>query len=256
MKIFRGFASQCLSCWLASAGARGSRRTIRGADREAVRRTFTSILLGTDDLGRDRFSRCCTDAGLTLLARSGIDIGDAGGFDRGVAGFAAGAGNDSPCGLTDLVLSLRGCSYDTVRAALPLNTSWTSVSSRFASLARWGGGDISLLARPGAVSEILIMCCWHKLQDSDACAFFRHTAQLRSVLLAQFWLAIPVFIIAERTLVCLDWRDWPLPSWGGMLRELEVTPRCDTSHGALFTVLLVLAVERGQNRKYAVLFPS
>jgi len=42
------------------------------------------------------------------------------------------------------------------------------------------------------------------------------------VLLAQFWIAVPVFILAEATLGMLGLGvSEPLPSWGSMLRELE-----------------------------------
>jgi ABC-type dipeptide/oligopeptide/nickel transport system permease subunit len=45
---------------------------------------------------------------------------------------------------------------------------------------------------------------------------------LMPVLLAQFWIAVPVFILAEATLGMLGLGiSEPLPSWGGLLRELE-----------------------------------
>jgi ABC-type dipeptide/oligopeptide/nickel transport system permease subunit len=42
------------------------------------------------------------------------------------------------------------------------------------------------------------------------------------VLLAQFWIAVPVFILAEANLGILGLGVCePLPSWGSLLRELE-----------------------------------
>ena len=42
------------------------------------------------------------------------------------------------------------------------------------------------------------------------------------VLLAQFWVAVPAYILAEATLGMLGLGvSEPLPSWGGLLRELE-----------------------------------
>jgi len=42
------------------------------------------------------------------------------------------------------------------------------------------------------------------------------------VLLAQFWIAIPVFIITEANLGILGLGvSEPLPSWGSLLREME-----------------------------------
>ena len=45
---------------------------------------------------------------------------------------------------------------------------------------------------------------------------------LAPVLLAQFWVAVPVYILAETTLGMLGLGvAEPVPSWGGLLRELE-----------------------------------
>ena len=45
---------------------------------------------------------------------------------------------------------------------------------------------------------------------------------LKPVLLAQFWLSIPIFILAEANLGILGLGvAEPLPSWGSLLRELE-----------------------------------
>jgi peptide/nickel transport system permease protein len=45
---------------------------------------------------------------------------------------------------------------------------------------------------------------------------------LRPVLLAQFWISVPVFLLTEANLGLLGLGvAEPLPSWGGQLRELE-----------------------------------
>ena len=45
---------------------------------------------------------------------------------------------------------------------------------------------------------------------------------LRAVLLAQFWVSIPVFILTEATLSMLGVGVMePMPSWGNLLRGLE-----------------------------------
>jgi len=51
----------------------------------------------------------------------------------------------------------------------------------------------------------------------------RHLApNLRPLLLAQFWISVPVFILAEANLGILGLGvSEPLPSWGSLLRELE-----------------------------------
>ncbi len=53
--------------------------------------------------------------------------------------------------------------------------------------------------------------------------FWRHLLpNLRPILLAQFWISVPVFILSEANLGLLGLGvSEPLPSWGAMLRELE-----------------------------------
>jgi ABC-type dipeptide/oligopeptide/nickel transport system permease subunit len=53
--------------------------------------------------------------------------------------------------------------------------------------------------------------------------FFRHLLpNLRPILLAQFWVSVPVFIVSEANLGLLGLGvSEPMPSWGAMLRELE-----------------------------------
>jgi ABC-type dipeptide/oligopeptide/nickel transport system permease subunit len=53
--------------------------------------------------------------------------------------------------------------------------------------------------------------------------FWRHLVpNLRPILLAQFWISVPVFILSEANLGLLGLGvSEPLPSWGAMLRELE-----------------------------------
>jgi len=58
---------------------------------------------------------------------------------------------------------------------------------------------------------------------SGARLFWRHLMpNLRPILLAQFWVSVPVFILSEANLGLLGLGvSEPLPSWGAMLRELE-----------------------------------
>jgi peptide/nickel transport system permease protein len=45
---------------------------------------------------------------------------------------------------------------------------------------------------------------------------------MKPILLAQFWIAVPAYILAETTLGMLGLGvAEPLPSWGGLLREIE-----------------------------------
>jgi ABC-type dipeptide/oligopeptide/nickel transport system permease subunit len=128
---------------------------------------------------------------------------------------------------TDLVLSLPWFFLlITVRALLPLNVDpHTSVLITFALLGclGWAGAarvicadarslcnsDIVLLARASGISGFRLL--------------WRHVLpNLKPVLSAQFWISIPVFILAEANLGILGLGvAEPLPSWGSMLRELE-----------------------------------
>ena len=80
---------------------------------------------------------------------------------------------------------------------------------------------------------------------SAARLFWRHLLpNLRPILLAQFWVAVPVFILSEANLGLLGLGvAEPLPSWGSMLRELEnYTAVLDNPWMLTPVVLLVVVV--------------
>ena len=63
---------------------------------------------------------------------------------------------------------------------------------------------------------------------------------LKPVLYAQFWISIPVFILAEANLGMLGLGvAEPLPSWGSLLRELE-SFAAFSAHPWQFAPLLLL----------------
>jgi ABC-type dipeptide/oligopeptide/nickel transport system permease subunit len=114
----------------------------------------------------------------------------------------------------------------TVRATLPLNVSpLVSLGITF--------GLLGLLSWPA--SARVVRAAIHALRDSDFILQARASGvtpwrlisrqlipNVMPVLLAQFWIAVPVFILAEATLGMLGLGvSEPLPSWGSMLRELE-----------------------------------
>lgn len=72
---------------------------------------------------------------------------------------------------------------------------------------------------------------------------WRHLVpNLRPVLTAQFWISIPVFILTEANLSILGLGvAEPLPSWGGLLRELENFTSFSTQPW-LFAPLILLVV--------------
>jgi len=114
----------------------------------------------------------------------------------------------------------------TVRACLPLNVSpLGSMAITFLML--------GLLGWPA--SARVVRASIGRLRNSDfmlqaraaGCTPWRLVSRqlvpnVMPVLLAQFWIAVPVFILAEATLGMLGLGvSEPLPSWGSMLREIE-----------------------------------
>jgi peptide/nickel transport system permease protein len=185
--------------------------------------------LGTDDLGRDRFSRVLYGARVSLLLAPAAALLATllAAFIGGFAGFAGGWIERGVMAGTDLFLSLPWLFLlITVRALLPLNVSpFTSVLITFVMLGclGWAGtarvicagaralsqSDFVLLARASGINEFRLL--WRHLVPN-----------LKPVLYAQFWISIPVFILTEANLGILGLGvAEPLPSWGSLLRELE-----------------------------------
>ena len=129
--------------------------------------------------------------------------------------------------VTDLFLSLPWLFLlITVRALLPLNVSpLVSVLATFLILGLLGWTSAARVLCASAAS----------LRDSDflrqarasgipgARLFWIHVLpNLKPVLLAQFWISIPVFILSEANLGILGLGvAEPMPSWGSLLKELE-----------------------------------
>jgi len=186
-------------------------------------------LLGTDDLGRDRFARVLygTRVSLLLAPATALLATVLAALIGGIAGFAGGCLERVVMAGTDLFLSLPWLFLLlTVRALLPLNVSpMTSIVITFAMLGclGWAGAarvicadagvfahaDFMLLARACGMHGFRLL--WRQLMPN-----------LKPVLLAQFWISVPVFILTEANLGILGLGvAEPMPSWGGLLRELE-----------------------------------
>ncbi len=185
--------------------------------------------LGTDDLGRDRFARLIYGTRVSIaLAPAAVLLSTVlAGVIGGVAGFAGGWLRTCVMSATDLVLTLPWLFLlITARALLPLNVDpYASVAIKFALLGclGWAGAarvvcadanalcasDMVLLARASGIRPLRLLV--------------RHILpNLRAVLAAQFWISIPVFVLAEANLGILGLGvAEPLPSWGSLLRELE-----------------------------------
>lgn len=208
------------------------------------------FLLGTDDLGRDRFSRLLHGTRITLsLAPAAallstilaIAIG-------GAAGYAGGWWDRIAVRAINLCLSLPAMFlFLILRAILPLNVSpAVSMASTFTLMAMVGWAASARVLRANA----------RDLRNSDfilqarACGcrgprlLFRHIApNLRPVLLAQFWTSIPLFVLGEANLGLLGLGvAEPLPSWGNLLRELESGHGLATGPCAFVSLALLVLV--------------
>jgi peptide/nickel transport system permease protein len=186
-------------------------------------------LLGTDDLGRDRWARLLFGmrVSLTLAPLAALLTTVLAGLVGGVAGYFGGWTERCAKLVIDFFLSVPWLFLlITVRAVLPLNISpQASVAVTFALLGLLGWAASARVICSGAKdlmrSEFVWMARaagfsgWKLIQ-------LHLLPNLRGALLAQFWISIPVFIIAEANLGVLGLGvSEPLPSLGSLLRELQ-----------------------------------
>jgi ABC-type dipeptide/oligopeptide/nickel transport system permease subunit len=187
------------------------------------------FLLGTDELGRDRFARLLYGTRISLLLAPAAALLSTliAALIGGLAGYLGGRWERYVTSGIDLFLSLPWLFLLlTVRALLPLNTSpVTSVIITFLLLGCLGWASPARIIRAGTRSllnaDYLVQARASGI--SSARLFWRHLLpNLRPILLAQFWISVPVFILSEANLGLLGLGvSEPLPSWGALLRELE-----------------------------------
>jgi len=186
-------------------------------------------LLGTDDLGRDRLARLVYGMRVSLLlaplaALLSTVLAAAVG---GIAGLCGGWVERSVMAGTDLFLGLPWLFLlITVRALLPLNLSpVSSVIITFALLGVLGWAPAARVICAGAKQVLQSDFVW--AARARGCGGIRLVRahilpSLRPALAAQFFLSIPVFIIAEANLGALGLGvAEPLPSLGGLVCELQ-----------------------------------
>ena len=198
--------------------------------RESIAITPTpAFLLGTDSLGRDRFARLLHGSRLSLLmapAAAAISVLLAALFGT-LAAIGGKFWGRFIVLLSDLSLSLPWLFLlITIRAALPIDVNpRISIAITFLMLGLLGWAGPSKVVRAGvkniAQSDYVFQA---RAMGQSNWRIFRACIlpNTRPLLMAQFWIALPVFILSEANLGALGLSvAEPLPSWGNLLRELE-----------------------------------
>ncbi|HET8548784.1 MAG TPA: ABC transporter permease [Bryobacteraceae bacterium] len=185
--------------------------------------------LGTDELGRDRLARLLYGTRLSLLlapAAAAVAV-----LVAVIAGLAAallgGLWDSALGGLTDLLVSLPSlCVLVAARAALPLDTPpGQTIIVTFGLLAVFGWAPPARVVRNAVLSlsrrDFVLEA--RALGMSSPRLFAVHLApNLRPVAVAQFVTTLPAFVVGEANLGILGLSvAEPVPSLGGLLRELE-----------------------------------
>jgi peptide/nickel transport system permease protein len=206
--------------------------------------------LGTDELGRDRLARLLYGmrVSLVLAPLAALLTTALAALLGGIAGHAGGWVERCCMFFADLFLSVPWLFLlITVRATLPLNISpEASASVTFLLLGLLGWAASARVVCAGTKNLMKSEFVW--MARAAGFSGFKlirlHLLpNLRGTLLAQFWISVPVFIIAEANLGALGLGvSEPMPSLGSLLREMQsiVTLRPEPWHFAPILVLILI----------------
>jgi peptide/nickel transport system permease protein len=226
-------------------------RNYSAQDREAAMTGATrKHWMGTDDLGRDRAVRIAAALLLGLggaTAASAITTSIAAGVGT-LAAFSPPAVASVLMLVSDLFLTLPWLFLlMMVRSGLPLTaTPMQSAAVTFVILAALGWPACARAVYRGArllrSSEWMIQGRANGLRNGQLIR--RHLLpHLRPLLLPQFLICVPAFLVAEANLGALGLGiAQPLPSWGGMLLELDNSALLARSEWVYLPIVLLIAV--------------
>jgi peptide/nickel transport system permease protein len=196
---------------------------------EALSGPSRTHLLGTDEEGRDRFSRLIYGIRISLILAplAAVLTTMIAVFFGALAARRGGLFERAFLIFSDALLCIPWMFLlISVRALLPLNAdAGVSVSITFLLLASLGWAGSARVVRV-RVRNLLVRDdqLWRMASGiGDARSLFLHVApNLWPVIKTQFWLAVPAFILSESNLSMIGLGvAEPLPSLGNLIHELE-----------------------------------